>query len=110
MSLSLTTIYQPSEHVEQRSRLMWATIHERGQFTVTYKVVPHGKEFEHKSKDRRLVRFDLRRELVECLSLESGEVCEANSFGRLCGHVLAAHKSMKANVRRQETIENRRAA
>jgi hypothetical protein len=80
---------------------MWATKYDQGEFTVTYRVVPHGKAFEHKTKDRRLVLFDLRRRVAECLSFETGEVCEANSFGRLCGHVYRASQVMQRTAERK---------
>jgi hypothetical protein len=81
---------------------MWATRYDAGSHTLSYKVVPFGTEFEHKSKDRRLVLFDLKRRIAECLSLETGEVCEANSFGRLCSHVYRAHQVMERAAAKRE--------
>lgn len=92
--INLTNIESPSLHVQERARSMWATKYDQGAHTLTYKVVPFGRKFEHKTKDRRLVLFDLRRRTADCLSLETGEVCEANSYGLLCSHVVAAHRSM----------------
>lgn len=91
----------PSELVQSRARAMWATKYDVGQHTISYKVVPHGSSFDHKGKDKRIVLFDLRRGTADCLSLETGEVCEANSFGRLCSHVYAAHRSMEVANKRQ---------
>lgn len=95
--IKLTSIDEPSAHVKDRARAMWATRYDRGEFTISYKVVPFGKKYEHKTKDRRLVLFDLKRGVAECLSLETGEVCEANSFGKLCGHVYRAYCVMEAH-------------
>ena len=80
---------------------MWATKYDSGAHTLSYRVVPHGKEFEHKSKDRRIVLFDLKRGTADCLSLETGETCEANRFGNLCSHVYAASRSMEAANKRR---------
>jgi hypothetical protein len=98
--INLNEIAMPSEHVQARSRLMWATRYDIGAHTISYRVVPFGRKFEHQQKDRRLVLFDLRRGIAECLSLETGEVCEANSFGRLCSHVFRAHQVMEQGNRR----------
>jgi hypothetical protein len=100
--LNLITITEtPSDLIRSRARLMWATKYDSGQHTISYKVVPHGSSFDHKGKDKRIVLFDLRRGTADCLSLETGEVCEANSFGRLCSHVYAAHRSIVAANKRQ---------
>lgn len=99
--INLTSVESPSLHVATRANLMWATRYDVGAHTLTYKVIPFGRKFDHKTKDRRLVLFDLRRGTADCLSLETGEVCEANSYGLLCSHVLAAHRSMeRANKRK----------
>jgi hypothetical protein len=68
---------------------------------VTYKVTPFGRKFDHKTKDRRLVLFDLKRGTADCLSLATGEVCEANSFGKLCSHVYRAFCVMEQSKRRR---------
>lgn len=101
--LKIADIQFPSPHITSRAKRMWATRYDAGEFTVTYKVVPHGPQFDHKQKDRRLVLFDLKRGIAECLSLETGEVCEANSFRHLCSHVYRAYQVMeKGNKRKQE--------
>ena len=92
--IDLADISYPSEHVKARASAMWATKYDSGEHTLTYKVVPYGRKFEHKTKDRRLVLFDMKRRTADCLSLETGEVCEANSFGRLCSHVYRAYQVM----------------
>jgi hypothetical protein len=99
--INLSDIAMPSEHIKARSRAMWATRYDIGAHTISYRVVPFGRKFEHQQKDRRLVLFDLRRGIAECLSLETGELCEANSFGRLCSHVFRAHQVMEAANKRQ---------
>lgn len=81
---------------------MWATKYDSGAHTLSYRVVPHGSRFQHKTKDRRLVLFDLKRGVAECLSLETGEVCEANNFGKLCSHVYRAHRVMEKANRKKE--------
>ena len=100
--IDLSSIHFPSDRIRARARLMWATKYDSGAHTVSYKVVPHGKEFDHKTKDRRLVLFDLKRKVVECLSLETGEVCEANSYRRLCSHVYRAHQVMEKGTKKRE--------
>jgi hypothetical protein len=100
--IHLTDVAMPSDHVQARSRLMWATRYDIGAHTISFKVVPFGAKFDHKTKDRRLVLFDLRRGIAECLSLETGEVCNANSFGRLCSHVYRAHCVMDKGNRKRE--------
>jgi hypothetical protein len=103
--LNLTTITEtPSELIRNRSKLMWATRYDSGRHTISYKVVPHSAAFGHKGKDKRIVLFDLKRGTADCLSLETGEVCEANSFGRLCSHVYAAHRSIEAASKRQGKV------
>jgi hypothetical protein len=100
--LNLTAVIElPSELIQSRSRLMWATKYDSGQHTISYKVVPYSAAFGHKGKDKRIVLFDLKRGTADCLSMDTGEVCEANSFGRLCSHVHAAHRSMEAANKRQ---------
>lgn len=99
--LNLNNITErPSELIQARAKRMWATKYDQGAHTISYRVVPHGAKFNHQQKDRRIVLFDLRRETADCLSLEGGEVCEANSFGKLCSHVYAASKSMEAANKR----------
>jgi len=99
--IHLHDIAVPSEHVKARASAMWATRYDVGSHTLSYKVVPFGAKFEHKTKDRRLVLFDLKRSIAECLSLETGEVCEANNFGRLCSHVYRAHQVMERGSRKR---------
>lgn len=99
--INLSDIALPSEHIVARARLMWATKYDSGAHTLSYKVVPFGAKFEHKSKDRRLVLFDLKRRIAECLSLETSEVCEANSYRRLCAHVYRAHRVMEKGSRKK---------
>lgn len=98
--LKLTDIESPSLHIVSRSRLMWATKYDAGQHTVIYKVTPWGRKFDHKTVDRRLVIFDAKRGTADCVSLETGEACEANSFGKLCLHVYAASKRLGAASRK----------
>ena len=98
--INLNSIQNPSLHIVERSRAMWATKYDSGDHTVIYKIVPWGRKFEHKTVDRRLVIFDVRRSIAECLSLETGEICEANSYGKLCSHVYAASKRLEAANRR----------
>lgn len=93
--LNLTNNTEPSLHIRDRASRMWATKYDQGQHTVIYRVVPFGAKHDHKSKDRRLVVFDVNRQTADCLSLETGEVCEANSYGRLCSHVYAASKRLR---------------
>ena len=90
--IKLQNISVPSEHVRTRAEAMSATEYDAGRFTISYEVVPLG------TKDRRLVLFDLKREAADCLSLENGEVCEANRHGKLCAHVLKASQVMEASI------------
>jgi hypothetical protein len=98
LNLSLIT-ETPSEWIRARGKKMWATKYDQGEHTVSYRVVPHGKQFEHQQKDRRLVLFDLKRGVAECLSLEDGTLCEANSFGKLCSHVWVASKRLQVSAK-----------
>lgn len=99
--LNLSNITNPSPHIQERARAMWATKYDQGEHTVIYRVVPFGRKFEHRTVDRRLVVFDVKRGTADCLSLETGEICEANSFGKLCSHVYRASCVMnQANQRR----------
>lgn len=100
--INLSDIDLPSVHITERAKRMWATKYDSGEHTISYKVVPFGAKFEHKSKDRRLILFDLKRRIAECLSLETGEVCEANSFGRLCSHVYRAYCVLEKGNKRKE--------
>lgn len=99
--LNISDIRFPTEHVSKRARAMWATKYDSGERTITYRVVPHGPQYDHKTKDRRLVLFDLKRGVAECLSLETGEVCEANSYKILCSHVLRAYQVMEKGSRKK---------
>lgn len=100
--ITLSDIAYPSDHIVARARAMWATKYDSGEHTVTYKVVPFGKKFGHLQKDRRLVLFDLKRRTADCLSLETGELCEANSFGKLCSHVYRAFQVMEKGNKQRE--------
>jgi hypothetical protein len=90
--LNLTTIIEPSQHVKDRAKHLTAVQYDVGQYTISFRVTPD----EHQPKDERLVLFDLLRRTADCLSLKTGEVCEANSFGKLCCHVYAASLSMES--------------
>lgn len=93
--IKFSDINNPSVHIATRARSMWATKYDSGTHTVIYKVTPWGRKFDHKTVDRRLVIFDVKRGVADCISLESGETCEANSFGKLCSHVFAASKRLE---------------
>lgn len=99
--LNLTKVTQPSELIQRRAKRMWATKYDQGAHTISYRVVPFGAKFNHQQKDRRIVLFDLKRGTADCLSLETGEVCEANSYGRLCSHVYAATRSLQSANKRK---------
>jgi hypothetical protein len=100
--INLSDIHFPSDHIKNRAARMWANKYDSGNHTISYRVTPHGKEFDHKTKDRRLVLFDLRRRVAECLSLETGEVCEANRYGDLCSHVYRAYQVMESRKPKRE--------
>lgn len=57
---------------------MWCRTKDLGDRIIA-RVVPFGAEFDHKHKDRRLVEIDLLKQTAQCVSLETGEECEANS-------------------------------
>ncbi len=92
--ISLAQIENPSPHVQERASLMRATKYDQGKRTVIYTVKPYGRKFEHDTKDRRRVVFDSKYKTADCLSLNTGEVCDANSFGKLCSHVWAASRKL----------------
>lgn len=98
--IRLDKTFEPSAHVIERARLMWATKYDQGEHTVIYRVTPFGKRFDHETADRRLVVFDAKRRAAECLSLETGEHCIANIHGRLCAHVYAASKRLHSSAKR----------
>lgn len=99
--INLNSISEPSAHIQDRASRMWATRYDTGEHTVIYRVVPFGRKFEHQTKDRRLVVFDVKRATADCLSLETGEVCEANNYGRLCSHVYRAYCVMNRSSERR---------
>lgn len=104
--LHLSEIKNPSPLIRQRADLMWARIVDETESSITYRVVPFSSSFNHRQKDKRLVRFDLVNETAECVSLETGSICEANSdfvpgqpdkpkMSHLCSHVLCAYQRLE---------------
>jgi hypothetical protein len=56
-------------------------------------------------KLKRLVHFDVSEQgvvKIECVSPDTGEVCEANSFSKICSHVQAAALRLERNIKREE--------
>lgn len=98
--INLNSVNEPSKHIQDRARHMWAVRYDIGQHTISYRVTPWGKKHAHLTKDRRIVLFDLKRRTADCLSMETGEVCEANSYGRLCSHVYKAAQVMESANKR----------
>jgi len=61
-------------------------------------------------KLKRLVHFDVSDTgivKVECVAPETGEVCEANSFSKMCSHVQAATLRLEQNIRREENRQTK---
>lgn len=89
-----------SDHIRHRARFMWCRTKDLGDKIIA-RVVPHGYEFNHKHKDRRLVEVDLLNQTAQCVSLETGEECAANSFGTLCSHVYRTLQQIARNQKRR---------
>lgn len=71
--LHFSLITNPSPLILRRSAAMWANKIGETESTVTYRVTPFGADFDHQSKDRRSVTFDLDAQTAECVSLETGK-------------------------------------
>lgn len=100
----------PSDRIAKRAAAMWIRRIRSVDGKLTFRVTPHGSEFEHKSKSKRIVVLDLVNETAECFDRFTGEECAANSDSvpgsdqpkrpHLCSHVFAVVKSLGRGQRR----------
>lgn len=94
--ISTTAINDPSPHVKSRGRKCRV----KTLAFDSYLVTP-----PEKGKLKRLVHFDVSNQgvvKIECVAIETGEVCEANSFSKMCSHVEAASRRLERNIKREE--------
>lgn len=94
MSISLSQIENPSEHVKERSKKMWT----RTIAPDTFHVRP-----KEKGKARRVVKLVQTAAgiKIECRDKDTGESCPANAFKIPCSHVEAAINRLLINVKRE---------
>lgn len=97
--IRITATTSASQHIVNRSRLMWCRTRDLGDRIVA-RVTPHGSEFNHKHKDRRIVEINLIDKTAICVST-TGEECSANSWGVLCSHVFRALQQVANNQKRK---------
>lgn len=109
--INIYDIEKVSEHVQRRAALMWLQQISNKHGVLIYRVCPHGSEFEHKSKSKRIVKVDLFKGTAECVERFTGEPCQANAefvletgqekTPRLCSHVYAVLTQIAENQRRK---------
>ncbi len=91
---------QPSAHVKRRARA--CKVKTLG--FDSYLVTP-----PEQGKLKRLVHFDVSEVgvvKIECVAVETGEVCEANTYSQLCSHVQAAVLRLEQNIRKEEARQS----
>ncbi len=120
--IALSNITNPSQLVIRRARLMWATkCRSANPSLVVYLICPHGRDFNHQQKEKRIVTLDLNNKTAKCVKRFSGESCEANAdfvpgdpetpkSPRLCCHVLRAMMAWQTAEKRRNKITRRLAA
>lgn len=99
--IAATAINEPSPHVRRRGRACKVK-------TVafdSYEVTP-----PEQGKAKRFVHFDVSEDTgavkIECVDRSTGEVCEANSFSRMCSHVQAAVLRLERNIKREQSRQD----
>lgn len=99
--IAVTALNELSPHVKRRGRacrvktLAWDS----------YIVTP-----PEQGKLKRLVHFDVSDAgavKIECVAPETGEVCEANAFSKVCSHVQAAALRLERNIKREQTRQDK---
>lgn len=99
--ISTTAINDPSDYIKTRGRQCRV----KTLAFDSYLVTP-----PEKGKLKRLVHFDVSKQgvvKIECVAIETGEVCEANSFSMLCSHVQAAATRLERNIKREEARQSK---
>lgn len=99
--IAAQTINDPSPHVKSRGRRCRV----KTLAFDSYLVTP-----PEQGKLKRLVHFDVSEQgvvKIECVSPDTGEVCEANSYSRLCAHVEAAVRRLEQNIHQEEARQKR---
>lgn len=94
--IAATAINEPSPHVKSRGRKMRV----KTLAFDSYLVTP-----PEPGKLKRLVHFDVSEAgvvKIECVAPETGEVCEANNFSKMCSHVESAVRRLEQNIKREE--------
>lgn len=99
--IASTAINDPSPHVKSRGRKCRV----KTLAFDTYLVTP-----PETGKLKRTVHFDVSNQgvvRIECVAMETGEVCEANAFSRMCSHVEAATRRLEQNIKREQARQNK---
>jgi hypothetical protein len=108
----LDSITEPSELIRHRASLMWVRQIKNLRGLLVFRVTPHGTEFDHRAKTKRIVTVDLVKGTADCFDRYTSEPCTANSdyvpgtgeskTPRLCSHVYAVLVQIAANQKRQK--------
>lgn len=99
--IASTTLNDPSPHVKSRGRKCRV----KTLAFDTYLVTP-----PEPGKLKRTVHFDVSNQgvvKIECVAMETGEVCEANGFGKMCAHVQAATLRLEQNIKREQIRQDK---
>lgn len=78
---------------------MWCRTKRLGDRVIA-RVTPFGSEFNHQHKEKRVVEINLLNKTAQCVSLDTGEECGANSWGKLCAHVFRVLVQIEKNSKR----------
>lgn len=97
--IEITRSTSASQHIMRRSAAMWCRTKRFGDRIVA-RVTPFGSEFGHSTKSKRVVEINLIDKTAQCVSLDTGEECGANSWGRLCSHVFRVLQQIEKNSKR----------
>lgn len=99
--IATITLNDPSPHVKARGRKCKVKTLAFDSYIVTP---------PEEGKLKRLVHFDVSDAgtvKIECVAPETGEVCEANAFGKMCSHVQAAALRLERNIKREQARQNK---
>ena len=95
------TLNDPSPHVKARGRKCRV----KTLAFDTYLVTP-----PEEGKLKRTVHFDVSEAgtvRIECVAMETGEVCEANAFAKMCSHVEAATRRLEQNIKKEQARQDK---
>jgi hypothetical protein len=94
--ITISEIGRVSDFIKSRAASMWVSRQKSADPSIIiYRVRPYGTK-ENRGKHPRIVTINLVEDSAECVSKWTGEICEANSYGKLCAHIYRALQAVAA--------------